>query len=97
MDQNGAVLNSYKYDIFGKLADCSEQVRNIFKYSGLLGVIQDEELRDIYMIRARHYDAQHGRFISLDPFGEAFNLILPSFCEPKNLLVTTPFIVVIIK
>ncbi len=78
MDQNGAVLNSYKYDIFGKLAYSSEQVRNIFKYSGLLGVIQDEELRDIYMIRARHYDAQHGRFISLDPFGEAFNLILRS-------------------
>lgn len=66
---NGKVLNSYKYNAFGKMMYQSEQIRNIFKYSGLLGVIHNEELVDIYMMRARHYDAQHGRFISLDPIG----------------------------
>jgi len=39
----------------------------------LLGVIHDEELAEVYMIRARHYDAQHGRFISMDQAGK--NLI----------------------
>lgn len=69
LDSNGRVLNSYKYDIFGKMTFRSEQVRNIFKYSGLLGVMHDEELVDVYMMRSRHYDAQHGRFISVDPSG----------------------------
>ena len=69
MDQNGRVLNSYRYDIFGKLTYRSENVRSIFKYAGLLGVMHDEELVDMYMMRARHYDAQHGRFISMDPSG----------------------------
>ena len=54
----------------------SEQVRSIFKYCGLLGAIHDEELMDVYMMRARHYDAQHGRFISLDPIGTKFKLVI---------------------
>lgn len=65
----GRVLNSYKYDAFGRMTYKSEERRNIFKYCGLLGVMSDEELEDIYMMRARHYDAKHGRFISLDPSG----------------------------
>ena len=69
LDHNGNVLNSYKYDIFGRLTYRSENIRNIFKYAGLLGVMHDEELGDIYFMRARHYDAQHGRFISMDPSG----------------------------
>ena len=69
LDMEGRILNSYKYDAFGRMTYRSELVRNIFKYGGLLGVIHDEELVDIYMMRARHYDARHGRFISLDSFG----------------------------
>ena len=78
LDQVGRVLNSYEYDIFGKLTFKSEQVRNIFKYGGLLGVLSDEELNDVYMMRARHYDAQHGRFISLDPTGKNLKLLSAS-------------------
>lgn len=52
----------------------SEEIRNIFKYCGQLGVIHDEELMDMYMMRARHYDAQHGRFISMDPSGECIGV-----------------------
>ena len=73
LDSNGGVLNSYKYDVFGKMTYRSERIRNIFKYGGLLGVIHDEELVDIYMMRARHYDAQHGRFISMDPSGNSLH------------------------
>jgi len=69
LDETGRVLNSYKYDAFGKMTHRSEQIRSIFKYNGLLGVVHNEELVDIYMIRTRNYDAQHGRFISLDPTG----------------------------
>ena len=69
LDASGRILNSYKYDAFGRMTYRSERTRNIFKYSGLLGVMHNEELVDIYMMRARHYDAQHGRFISIDPTG----------------------------
>ncbi len=69
MNQSGTVQNVYKYDPFGRVLQQSEQLRNIFKYIGQLGVISDRELQDIYMMRDRHYDAQHGRFISLDPIG----------------------------
>lgn len=68
-NESGAVKNIYKYDPFGKVIQQSEQIRNLFKYIGQLGVISDGELQDIYMMRDRHYDAQHGRFISLDPIG----------------------------
>lgn len=70
MDEQGVSQNSYMYDPFGKLVQQSEKVRNIFKYIGRFGVIHDEELSNVYKMRVRHYDAGHGRFISLDPIGE---------------------------
>ena len=69
MDDEGNTLNRYKYDPFGKILQQSEESRNIFKYAGRFGVICDEELQHVYMMRARHYDAKHGRFISPDPLG----------------------------
>lgn len=77
MNQSGTVQNTYKYDPFGKVIQQSEQIINFFMYIGQLGVISDGELQDIYMMRDRHYDAQHGRFISLDPIG-IHNYIGPS-------------------
>ena len=70
LDMSGRVINAYKYDAFGKTTYREERVRNLFKYAGQLGVIADEELVEIYMMRSRHYDAKHGRFISIDPIGE---------------------------
>ena len=69
MDGNGVVQNSYEYDPFGKIIHQTEDIRNIHKYIGSIGVIADEELQHIYMMRDRHYDAKHGRFISQDPIG----------------------------
>lgn len=70
LDVNGRTVNSYKYDAFGKLMEQSEEMHSLFKYSGQLGVVHEEELQDVYSMRARHYDAQHGRFTSMDPSGE---------------------------
>ena len=41
----------------------------MFQYIGKLGIIRLDELRDLYSMRARVYDAAHGRFISLDSLG----------------------------
>lgn len=70
LDGNGRTQNTYQYDPFGRIIQQTEQVRNVHKYMGSLGVIADEELQHIYMMRDRHYDAQHGRFISMDPVGK---------------------------
>ena len=69
MDFLGSIRNSYQYDPFGKVLWKSENIRNIFQYIGRYGVIHDHEIQNMYMMRARHYDAEHGRFISLDPIG----------------------------
>ena len=69
MDFLGSIRNSYEYDPFGKVLWKSEGIRNIFQYIGRYGVIRDHEIQNMYMMRARHYDAEHGRFISLDPIG----------------------------
>lgn len=68
-NRSGDVQNSYQYDPFGKVIQQTEAIRNIYKYIGSLGIIADEELQDIYWMRDRHYDAKHGRFISMDPIG----------------------------
>ena len=68
-NSEGETENSYAYNPFGKVLHQTERVRNIYLYIGKLGVICDEELENMFMMRARHYDAQHGRYISLDPAG----------------------------
>lgn len=74
MNEESETQNSYTYDPFGKVLQKSEKVRNVFQYLGKFGVIRDEELNGICMMRVRHYDAEHGRFISLDPIGETQEL-----------------------
>ena len=69
IDNQGVIRNSYQYDPFGEVLWQSEQIRNIFQYVGRFGVVRDLELRSVFMMRERHYDAQHGRFISVDPIG----------------------------
>lgn len=69
LDTSGQAVNSYSYDPFGQTIAASEGVRNIFQYVGQLGVIKDEAVENVYLMRARHYDATLGRFISLDPLG----------------------------
>ena len=76
MDRNGEIQNSYRYDPFGRIIQQREQCRNIHKFSGIYGIIANEELQDVYMMRNRHYDAQHGRFLSMDPIGNEIIKVL---------------------
>ena len=69
MDPVGKIQNFYKYDPFGNILEQSEDFFSTFAYVGRLGVIRHKELQNLYHMRARFYDAQHGCFISLDPLG----------------------------
>ena len=69
IDQNGAILNSYDYDPFGKVLQKTESVRNVHQYLGGVGAMKHEELSDMYSMGDREYDASHGRYISADPMG----------------------------
>ena len=63
--------NSYKMDPFGEIIEEQETVTNPFKFVGQWGVMSFREIPELYYMRARFYDAQHGRFLSLDPLGIA--------------------------
>ncbi|KAL9963565.1 hypothetical protein ACROYT_G027086 [Oculina patagonica] len=66
---SGNRVNRYSYDPFGRLLEIDEQLPQDFTFIGQWGVTADRELKDIYWMRSRHYDAQLGRFLSIDPLG----------------------------
>ncbi|KAL9963573.1 hypothetical protein ACROYT_G027096 [Oculina patagonica] len=66
---SGDRVNRYSYDPFGRLLEVDEQLPQDFTFIGQWGVTADRELKDIYWMRSRHYDAQLGRFLSIDPLG----------------------------
>nr|WP_237178999.1 polymorphic toxin-type HINT domain-containing protein [Paenibacillus sp. MMS18-CY102] len=57
-------MNSYDYDIWGKIISQTEQMSNPFQYTG---EIYDDESGLIYL-RARYYDPSDRRFISEDTY-----------------------------
>ncbi|XP_078355806.1 uncharacterized protein LOC144640574 [Oculina patagonica] len=69
LDPSGDRVNRYSYDPFGRLLEVDEKLPQDFTFIGQWGVTADRELRDIYWMRSRHYDAQLGRFLSIDPLG----------------------------
>ena len=81
----GDLVNRYSYDPYGRILAASEELPQDFKFIGQWGVTADRELRNIYWMRFRHYDAQLGRFLSFDPLGMDFPANLDVFIEPKNL------------
>lgn len=52
------------------MLEANEGFRQDFTFIGQWGVMAERELRDIYWMRSRHYDAQLGRFVSIDPLGK---------------------------
>ena len=71
LNKDGGLLNSYKSEPFGEIIDAMETVRNPFRFVGQWGVMSFKEVPELYYMRARFYDAQHGRFVSVDPLGIA--------------------------
>ena len=71
LSKDGALLNSYKSEPFGEIIDYVETVRNPFRFVGQWGVMNFKEVPELFYMRARIYDAQHGRFLSADPLGIA--------------------------
>ena len=63
VDSSGNVMNSYEYDIYGKVINAAESgIPNPMRYAGQM---YDSE-SGLYYLRARYYDPRVGRFISED-------------------------------
>jgi RHS repeat-associated protein len=69
ISESSQVYNSYSYDPFGQVIECTEnlQAKNRFKFLAKYGIF--ELKRDVYLNRARLYDASIARFLSMDPSG----------------------------
>ena len=83
-DSSGGMVNTYTYDVFGRIMDKTEAVENPFTYTGRRF---DEDL-GMYYYRARWYDPFSGRFLSRDPLGSSRHLNLYSyvFNNPLNFI-----------
>ncbi|WP_170315030.1 polymorphic toxin-type HINT domain-containing protein [Saccharibacillus brassicae] len=69
-NEQGVLLNQYKYDIWGNILSKEEKVHNPFRYSGELW----DDTTGLQYLRARWYDPSTGRFINEDTFeGELTN------------------------
>ena len=71
LDKDGGLMNSYTVEPFGKNINYEETIHNPFTFIGQWGVMKFEDVEELYYMRARFYDAQHGRFLSADPLGMA--------------------------
>ncbi len=71
-DSSGGVTDTYRYDPSGQTIGSTGSTDNPYKFVGALGVM--EEPAGLYFMRARYYDSEQGRFVSVDPVeGETIN------------------------
>ena len=68
-DSSGKLINRYDYDPFGNIFDMEERISNPYQYIGRWGVRRVSNTHTIHYMRARLYDPQHGRFLTVDPLG----------------------------
>jgi RHS repeat-associated protein len=62
VDNSGAVVNAYTYDVYGKTATASGAQANEFQFAG-----EQTDPSGLQYLRARYYDTDTGRFMSRDP------------------------------
>ena len=65
-DSSRSVVNTYVYDAWGQAVSVSETVHNFFRWIGKFGYYFDDDVEGYY-VRARHYGATIGRWLSQDP------------------------------
>lgn len=83
-DANQNIVESYKYDAFGKL-ETPPTTGNPYTYTGR----EYDSESGLYFYRARYYDAEVGRFITKDP--SASIRILSSYEKPHLLIPRLKF------
>ena len=69
IDPNGVEVNSYSYDVFGKIIDQYESIPNSIKYAH---EYLDSET-GMYYLRGRYYDPSIRRFTTPDPAEDGIN------------------------
>jgi len=85
----GTYVNKYTYLPFGEVVTQSETVSNPFKYCGQWGVT--DEGNGLYNMRARMYDSNTGRFMSVDPVGiGSLETNLYTYCHNNPLFLSDP-------
>jgi len=65
-DADGNITDTYTYDPFGTMLTHLGETEQPFTFLGAFGVEQESE--GLYYVRARYYDAENGRFLSVDPY-----------------------------
>jgi len=63
-DELGAATDTYNYDAYGSLLESTGSTENSYLYRGE----QFDANVDLQYLRARYYDPNLGRFVSVDPF-----------------------------
>lgn len=89
LDRNGDILNSYRYDPFGNITSNIEQLHNPFTYIGQWGVMNMKQIKELYLMRTRCYDSEHGRFLSMDQFaldGKLKNFYAYAYNNPVHFI-----------
>jgi RHS repeat-associated protein len=88
VDSSGSVLNTYEYDVFGAVRSSTGSTANAFTFTGE----QTDASTGLEYLRARYYDADTGRFLSLDPLGDGYDYAYDNpvmFTDPSGLSPVT--------
>ncbi len=64
IDNDCCIKNTYDYDVFGRIVNTEENIDNEFTYYEQ----QFDKITQLYYLRARYYNAEHGRFIQEDVY-----------------------------
>lgn len=81
-DENGNLLWSAEYDIFGISRNLRGE-KNFIPFRQL-GQYEDEELNGLYYNRFRYYDSEQGNYISKDPIDLEGGIELYNFVHDTN-------------
>ncbi|WAR23260.1 hypothetical protein MAR_036929, partial [Mya arenaria] len=91
LSENGALVNSYQRDPFGNAIESVENVPSMFTFVGQWGVVDIEEIPDVFYMRTRFYDSNTGRFLSPETFGfSAHSTNLYAYCANNPVIYKDP-------